>query len=227
MKDLSPSDMLRSPPVGRPMAVLRWTAMVGAVVVIYIAANLVTVMWAATRHDSTRVQAIVVLGAAQYNGIPSPDLVARLSHALDLYRAGVAPIIVVTGGREPGDAYTEAEASADWLAARGVSQAVILREVEGRDTWESLDATAAFLHDRHIESVVLVSDPYHEERVKLIAQEVGLRPHLSSTTTSPIRGSAVVPYFVKETLEVSVGRIVGFDALSHVDRGWGSAWGLG
>ena len=196
-------------------------------VVIYVAANLVTVWWASTRHDSTRVQAIVVLGAAQYNGVPSPDLQARLAHALSLYQDGLAPIIVVTGGREPGDPYTEAEASANWLAARGVRQSVILREVDGRDTWESLDATAAFLHDRGIKTVLLVSDPYHEERVKLIAQEVGLVPHLSSTTTSPIRGLAVVPYYAKETLEVSVGRVVGFRALSHVDRGWGGSLGLG
>jgi len=197
------------------------------VVVIYVAANLVTVWWASTRHDSTRVQAIVVLGAAQYNGVPSPDLQARLAHALSLYQDGLAPIIVVTGGREPGDPYTEAEASANWLAARGVRQSVILREVDGRDTWESLDARAAFLHDRGIKTVLLVSDPYHEERVKLIAQEVGLVPHLSSTTTSPIRGLAVVPYYAKETLEVSVGRVVGFRALSHVDRGWGGSLGLG
>jgi len=207
--------------------VLRWVAVAGGVAVCYILANLGTVWWASTRHDSTRVQAIVVLGAAQYNGSPSPDLAARLQHALELYREGVAPTIVVTGGREPGDPYTEAEASADWLAARGVPQSVILREVDGRDTWESLDATAAFLHARRIQSVVLVSDPYHEERVKLIAQELGLLPHLSPTTTSPIRGLAAVPYFAKETLEVSVGRITGFRALSHLDRGWGGDLGLG
>jgi uncharacterized SAM-binding protein YcdF (DUF218 family) len=206
---------------------LRVVALIGALVVLYLAVNLGTVWWASTRHDTTRVQAIVVLGAAQYNGVPSPDLAARLSHALILYHDGLAPVIVVTGGKEPGDAYTEAETSANWLVARGVPQPAILREVEGRDTWESLDATADFLHARHITSVVLVSDPFHEERVKLIADEVGLSPHLSSTTTSPIRGAAVVPYFAKETAEVAVGRIVGFRALSRVDRGWGSALGFG
>jgi uncharacterized SAM-binding protein YcdF (DUF218 family) len=207
--------------------VLRGIGVIGALVFVYVLANLTTVWWASTRHDTTRVQAIVVLGAAQYNGVPSPDLAARLSHALALYHQGLAPIIVVTGGRQPGDTYTEAEASADWLAARGVPQAAILREVDGRDTWQSLDATAAFLHDRKINSVMLVSDPYHEERIKLIADEVGLHPHLSSTTTSPIRGMSVVPYFAKETVEVSIGRIVGFRALAHVDQGWGTALGLG
>jgi uncharacterized SAM-binding protein YcdF (DUF218 family) len=210
-----------------PRLVLRAIALLCAAVVVYVAANLATVWWASTRHDTAKVQAIVVLGAAQYNGVPSPDLAARLSHALALYRQGLAPIIVVTGGKQAGDTHTEAEASADWLAARGVPQSVILREVDGRDTWQSLDATAAFLHQRGIKSVLLVSDPYHEERVKLIAQEVGLNPHLSSTTSSPIRGFAVVPYFAKETLEVSVGRVFGFRALSHVDHGWGGALGLG
>lgn len=210
-----------------PRRLLRAGAVVAAVIVLYVAANLVSVWWASTRNQTGKVQAIVVLGAAQYNGVPSPDLAARLSHALILYRHGVAPVIVVTGGKEPGDHFTEAEAGADWLAARGVPQVDILREVDGRDTWESLDATAAFLHRRGIRSVVLVSDPYHEERLKLIADEVGLHPHLSPTRTSPIRGMATVPYFAKETLEVSVGRIVGFRALSHVDRGWGSSLGLG
>jgi uncharacterized SAM-binding protein YcdF (DUF218 family) len=211
----------------RPRRVLRAVALIAGLAVVYLAINLGTVWWASTRHDTTRVQAIVVLGSAEYNGVPSPDLAARLAHALVLYRRGQAPIIVVTGGKEPGDAYTEAEASAIWLAARGVPQSAILREVEGRDTWESLDATADFLHQRGIKSVVLVSDPYHEERVELIADEVGLSPHLSATTTSPIRGMAVLPYFAKETVEISIGRIVGFRALAHVDRGWGSVIGLG
>jgi uncharacterized SAM-binding protein YcdF (DUF218 family) len=211
----------------RPSTLLRGIAVMAMVGLLYVLANLATVWWASTRHDTTRVQAIVVLGSAQYDGIPSPDLAARLSHVLALYREGVAPIIVVTGGKEPGDTYTEAEVSADWLAAQGVPQSAILREVDGRDTWESLDVTAEFLHRRGITSVMLVSDPYHEERVKLIAQELGLSPHLSSTTTSPIRGMAVVPYFAKETLEVAAGRIVGFRALSHVDHGWGGALGLG
>lgn len=211
----------------RPRQLVRVAAVIVALMVLYVAANFVSVWWASTRNQTGKVQAIVVLGAAQYNGVPSADLAARLSHALTLYRDGVAPVVVVTGGKAPGDRFTEAETGADWLAARGVPQNDILREVDGRDTWESLDATAAFLHRRGIRTVVLVSDPFHDERLKLIADEVGLKPHLSPTTTSPIHGFSLVPYYVKETLEVSVGRITGFRALSHVDHGWGSSLGLG
>lgn len=171
-------------------------------------------VWAASRHDQARpVGAIVVLGAAQYNGTPSPDLAARLDQALALYRRKLAPTVVVTGGRAPGDRYSEATAGADYLAARGVPQDAILREVSGRDSWQSLDATAAFLRRRGTTTVLLVSDPFHDERISLMASELGLTPFVSPTRTSPIRGMSALPYFAKETAEVALGRIIGFRRL--------------
>jgi len=184
--------------------------------VVYLIVTFCQVWWASRENQARPVQAIVVLGAAQYNGVPSPDLQARLDHALALWQAGLAPLIVVTGGKEPGDVYTEATAGADYLAAKGVPQTDILREVQGRDTWESLSAVANFLKPRDISVVLLVSDPFHDERISLIAKEVGLTPYLSPTRTSPIRGTAVVPYFAKETVEVAVGRIIGFRRLADV-----------
>lgn len=203
----------------------RWLTILGIVVVtmvVYLGANLFLV-WRASRLDQVRpAQAIVVLGSAQYAGVPSPDLTDRLGHALQLWRERLAPIIVVTGGRENGDPYTEAGVSAAWLAQRGVPQSEILREVKGRNTWESLDASAAFLKDRGIHRILLVSDPYHDERIRLMAAELGLQPFVSPTRTSPITGDALVPYFVKETLEVSLGRITGFHLIGHL-----SATGVG
>ncbi len=197
----------------------RWLKIIGLVlltVVLYLGANLFLV-WRASRLDQARtVQAIIVLGSAQYAGVPSPDLTARLSHALELWRHGLAPVIVVTGGREGGDPYTEAGVSAAWLALHGVPQGDILREVSGRNTWESLDASAEFLKDRDIHRVLLVSDPYHSERIRLMASELGLQPFVSPTRTSPISGSALVPYVVKETLEVSLGRLTGFRLIGHL-----------
>src|SRR5947209_538088 len=107
---------------------------------VYVAVVFVQV-WQASRVDDRRPgQAIVVLGAEQDDGRPSPVLAARLDHALLLWHAHVAPVIVVTGGKQPGDRFTEAEASAAYLHARGVPQAALLREVQGRSSWESLQA---------------------------------------------------------------------------------------
>ena len=187
-------------------------------VVAYLLVTFVEVWWAARQDEARPAQAIVVLGSAQYNGVPSSDLRARLDHALGLWRRGLAPTIVVTGGRQGGDVYTEAGVSADYLAARGVPQAAILREVSGRDSWQSLSAAADFLRARGETKVLLVSDPFHDERISLMAAELGLDPHVSPTRTSPIRGWSVIPYFAKETVEVAIGRVVGFRRLVGVSR---------
>jgi uncharacterized SAM-binding protein YcdF (DUF218 family) len=174
-------------------------------------------VWQASRLDQARkVQAIVVLGAAQYNGVPSPVLKSRLDHAFALWRAGDARVIVVTGGKEPGDRYTEGTASANYLARLGVPQGEILREVNGRNTWESLSSVAAFLGPRHIKRVLLVSDPFHDERIRLMAEQLGLHAWVSPTRTTPIRGRAELYHLLKESVEVSIGRVVGFHLLNWV-----------
>src|SRR6478736_3141808 len=137
-------------------------------VVAVLAYYLVTVfqVWRAAESDDTRhSQALIVLGAAQYNGRPSPVYRARLDHAADLYRRGVAPVVVVTGGKQPGDQFTEAGAGADYLHTKGVPDTAILRETTGRSSWESLAASARFLQSRQIRRVVLVSDPFHSLRI--------------------------------------------------------------
>jgi uncharacterized SAM-binding protein YcdF (DUF218 family) len=184
----------------------------------YLIFNLIHVWWASRQNQERPVQAIVVLGAAQYNGVPSPDLRARLDHAVLLWRAGLAPLLVVTGGKQPRDAYTEAAASATYLSARGVPDANIMRESTGRDSWQSLASAATLLEERGLKRVLLVSDPFHDERIALMASELGLTPYVSPTRTSPIKGLAVIPYFAKETVEVAVGRIIGFRQLVGVSR---------
>ena len=111
-----------------------------------------------------------MLGAAQYDGRPSPQLAARLDHALELYDEGVAPVVMVTGGNQPGDRFTEAEASANYLVDRGVPETAIMREDAGHTTYESLDAAADQLLDAGLDDVVLVTDPYHSLRSRLIAE---------------------------------------------------------
>lgn len=166
------------------------------------------------RRDARPAQAIIVMGAAQYNGVPSPVLAARLQQALTLYQQKLAPLIVVTGGRQPGDRYTEATAGYDWLRARGVPDAAILKEVTGRSTWEEMEAAARFLHARGIDDVLLVSDSYHSFRLLQIAGEVHLHAQVSPTPDHPSTGTQF-RYLVRETLAVAAGRIVGYHILDH------------
>ena len=160
---------------------------------LYIGVTFVQV-WMASRHDgATKSDAIVVLGAAQYDGRPSPVLTARLDHALELWQEGLAPLIVVTGGKRPGDRFTEATAAANYLLDHGVPDAQILREVQGTSSWESLAAAARILRERGLDEVMLVSDPYHALRIGGIAEELGLTAHVSPTDDQPDLGNRVVP----------------------------------
>lgn len=184
----------------------------------YFAATLFEV-WLASRRDEARpAQAIVVLGAAQYDGRPSAVLRARLDHAAGLWRAGVAPVVVVTGGKRPGDRFTEATASATYLHQLGIPDAAILREVQGRNSWDSLAAAAVFLHRRGIRRVVLVSDPFHAARIRAMARELRMEAYTSPTRTSPIRGASALRQMGREAVIVSLGRIVGYRRLMRIDR---------
>lgn len=190
-----------------------------AVVVTYVAVTAVQV-WAAASADGTRsAQAIIVLGAAQYDGRPSPALRERLDHAAELYRAGVAPVLVVTGGGRPGDRFSEATASVTYLHALGIPDGAIRREVQGRNTWEQLAASSRFLRDEGIVDVVLVSHPWHAYRLALIAEEVALDATVSSTRTGSITRGGNWRHAVRETAAVSIGRLTGFRRLTNLMSG--------
>ncbi|MDQ4133020.1 MAG: YdcF family protein [Actinomycetota bacterium] len=189
---------------------IKLAAAVIAVMLLYLAITFVQVWRAAERDEARPAEAIVVLGAAQYNGRPSAVLRARLDHAIALWRRRLAPVIVVTGGRQPGDRFTEATASANYLLQRGVPDEAILREVSGVSSWQSLAATAAFLRERNIGRVLLVSDPFHSYRIGAIADELGLEAHTSPTRESPIGGASEARYMLRETAAVALGRVIGF-----------------
>jgi uncharacterized SAM-binding protein YcdF (DUF218 family) len=143
-------------------------------------------IWEQGDRDERRlVDAIVVLGAAQYNGTPSPVFRARLEHAISLYHAGYADVIFMTGGKAEGDRTTEAAAARDFAVANGVPPTAILLEDEGRTTLESLRTVGAVLRERRSTSAVFVSDRAHMLRVLRIAQDEGLEAFGSPTTTSP------------------------------------------
>jgi uncharacterized SAM-binding protein YcdF (DUF218 family) len=144
-----------------------------------------------SRDDAQPADAIVVLGAAQYDGAPSPVFEARLRHAVDLFHRGIAPVLVVTGGKLPGDRTTEAAAARTYALANGVPDDAILVEDAGRTTLESLAAVGTMLRERGLSSAVFVSDRTHMLRVLRIAGDQGLAGFGSPTTTSPIETALV------------------------------------
>lgn len=171
-------------------------------------------VWSTGRSDQARpVDAIVVMGAAQYDGRPSPQLAARLDHVVELWPQGVAPVVVVTGGNQPGDRFTEADASAAYLTERGVPPAAILREGESRTTYESLQNVARLLRERGLQRVVIVTDPFHSLRSRLIAEDAGLEAYVSPTRTSVVAGGTSFVRHLEEAAGVALGRLVGFDRL--------------
>jgi uncharacterized SAM-binding protein YcdF (DUF218 family) len=152
------------------------------------------------------VDAIVVLGAAQYNGRPSPVLRARLDHALQLYREGLAPRIVVTGGVGRGDTTSEATVGRHYLVTRRVPPAAVVVQAQGRSTHASMTAVADWLKSEHLSRVLLVSDPFHMLRLRLEARRNNLEAYTSPTDTSPISDNPVLElrYLALEALKIPV-----------------------
>jgi uncharacterized SAM-binding protein YcdF (DUF218 family) len=143
-------------------------------------------IWSVGQIDERRpADAIVVMGAAQYDGRPSPVFAARLDHAIELHRAGLAPYLVVTGGRREGDRTTEAATARAYAVARGVPESAILAEDTGRTTLESLGNVAAIFRDRNLRTALFVSDRMHMLRILRLASDQGIAGYSSPTTTSP------------------------------------------
>lgn len=180
------------------------------VVGIWLASLVAVVVW--QRRDTARpAEAIVVLGAAQYAGHPSPVLRARLDHALALYERGLAPRLIVTGGRGNGDTTSEAEVSRRYVERRGVPDSAVLIEPNGRTTEESMIGVAALMRRQPSRDVILVSDPFHMLRLAIIARQLGLRPYLSPTRTSPISASRALSerYILGESVKVPFALMFG------------------
>ena len=194
---------------------LRLIGLLVTVIVVYFAVTAVQVWLTSRRYDPHPAGAIVVMGAAQYDGVPSPDLQARLDQARLLWGQRYATDIMVTGWKQPGDQFTEAQASARYLELHGVPASDIF-QAGGNDSWENLSEAAPILLAHHDKVVLMVTDPFHEARSLAIASSVGLQASPTPTRTSPIRGLSTLPYFAKETVGVGLGRIIGYDHLSAI-----------
>jgi len=172
----------------RPLLARLALAGLGLLFLVWSASLIAVLVW--ERHDQSRpVGAIVVLGAAQYVGRPSPVLRARLDHAIDLWNRGLAPVMIVTGGTGRGDTTSEAAVSQRYAIQRGVPNQKILLETEGRTTSESMSGVSALMEGQGRRDVLLVSDPFHMLRLTILARRYGLQPFASPTPTSPIAAS--------------------------------------
>jgi uncharacterized SAM-binding protein YcdF (DUF218 family) len=191
---------------------LKIAGVIVAVILLYFVVTLVQVWLTSREYDPHRADAILVMGAAQYDGVPSPDLKARLDEALSLYRSGYADMIVVTGGKERGDAFTESQAGARYLESKGVPPSAIV-QAGGDNSYENVEEAAAALSTHKTRVVLVSTDPFHEDRSMAIASDMNLDPSPTPTLTSPISGWSRVPYFVKEALGVGLGRIIGYNHL--------------
>jgi uncharacterized SAM-binding protein YcdF (DUF218 family) len=167
---------------------------------------LVMVLVVSQQDQRRAVDAIVVLGAAQYNGRPSPVLRARLDHALRLYNEGYAPRVVVTGGVGRGDTTSEAIVGRHYLLARDVLPGDVVVQPQGRSTQASMTAVAEWLEAEGLHSVILVSDPFHMFRLRLEARRTNLEAYTSPTESSPISDNPVVElrYLAAEGFKIPV-----------------------
>jgi uncharacterized SAM-binding protein YcdF (DUF218 family) len=156
-----------------------------AVFALWVVSATAVLIWA-SRDEARPAQAIVVLGAAQYAGKPSPVLRARLDHALDLWNRHLAALLILTGGTGSGDTTSEAAVGRTYARKRGVPDSAILVENEGRTTSESMRAVAGMLEVRGLQTALLVSDPFHMLRLRILARRFGFTPYTSPTQTSPI-----------------------------------------
>jgi uncharacterized SAM-binding protein YcdF (DUF218 family) len=176
-----------------------------AAVIIY-TVSLVMVLVVSQQDERQPADAIVVLGAAQYNGRPSPVLRARLDHALGLYREELAPLVLVTGGVGRGDTLSEATVARRYLIYHGVPAGAVVAQSEGRTTRASMTAVNAWLRGRGLRRVILVSDPFHMFRLRIEARRTALEAYTSPTETSPISENPVLElrYLLAEAYKVPV-----------------------
>ena len=179
--------------------------------VLLVASTALAIWWTARQDSTPASDAIVVLGSAQYNGVPSSIFEARLEHAIALYEDGVAPVIVTVGGKADGDAFAEAEAGRDYLAGSGIPPEALLAVPEGGDTLESIRAVSATFTEQGWSRAVLVSDPWHAMRAERMAEDAGMDAESSPTRQGPAvhTRATQVRYILRETAAYLLYRVTG------------------
>lgn len=187
-----------------------------ALLLVYLGVCVGQVWWTGSTDQARSVEAIVVMGVAQYDGRPSPQLQARLDHVITLWNAGSAPLVVTTGGNQPGDRFTEAEASQRYLVEAGVPESAIILENRGSSTLDSLRRVHDILAVQDITEILIVTDAYHAARSQMVARDLGMIAHVSATPTSVVTGSENFRRHVEEGVGVAIANFIGFGALERL-----------
>jgi uncharacterized SAM-binding protein YcdF (DUF218 family) len=171
---------------------LLWLAVAGSgCVVIFLSVESIRITHTARLEEARPVDAIVVFGAAEYSGHPSPVLRARLDHGFELFRQGIAPVVIVTGGAAADPTFSEGGVGHDYLEHRGIPERNLIAETQGRDTAESAVRVAVIMRTNGLHSCVAVSDAYHVFRIRKLLEHEGIRPvYVSPRTDSKPRGAA-------------------------------------
>jgi uncharacterized SAM-binding protein YcdF (DUF218 family) len=199
--------------VGVPVGSLVARVVVAAVLAVglLITSTALAIWWTARQDSRPASDAIVVLGSAQYNGVPSSIFEARLEHAIRLYEHGVAPVVVTVGGKADGDQFTEAEAGQAYLIGAGIPGDALLAVPTGVDTLESMRAVSATFSDRGWSHAVLVSDPWHAMRAERMAEDLGMEAESSPTRQGPAVQTrhTQVRYILRETAAYLLYRATG------------------
>lgn len=184
--------------------------LLGVLWVIYLTTLVARIYLAGTRDERGPADVIIVLGAAEYDGHPSPVYRARLDHALELYADGYAPYLILTGGRRPGDRFSEAEAGAHYIERHRVPASAIYTEAHGRTTMQSLQACTEILRRRDLHTAILVSDPFHAFRLRRMAYDLGMTAMVSPAEQSRVRSYRSKAYFIaREMCIYAVYRLFG------------------
>lgn len=170
---------MSDPPPNQPLKE-RWWVRLLVLVVVAVAAFLVVIAFQIVRtasiQESQRADAIVVFGAAEYSGRPSPVLRARLDHALDLFHQGLAPVVITTGGAAADPKFSEGGVGRDYLMKHGVPERSLIAETQGNDTAESAVRVAVIMHANGLRSCIAVSDAYHVFRIRKLLEHESVRP---------------------------------------------------
>jgi uncharacterized SAM-binding protein YcdF (DUF218 family) len=193
----------------RPRSLFRVTTLAISLLLAGWVISMILVDRAGQRDQAQAADAIVVLGAAQYVGRPSPVLRARVDHAVSLWKRGLAPTLILTGGTGVGDTTSEAAVARKYAMSKGVPDHAIVIERHGRTTSQSMQAVARIMDDREKNTVILVSDPFHMLRLSILARRFGLVPYTSPTRTSPITPNREErwKYMVSESVKVPLAYI--------------------
>jgi uncharacterized SAM-binding protein YcdF (DUF218 family) len=180
-------------------------------VLLLVASTAAAIWWTARQDSRPQSDAIVVLGSAQYNGVPSSIFAARLEHAVSLWEDGVAPVVVTVGGKAAGDQFTEAESGRDYLMDAGIPGESLLAVPQGVDTLESMRAVGTAFGDHGWSSAVVVTDPWHAMRAERMAEDAGISAESSPTRQGPAVQTRTTQfrYILRETAAYLLYRVTG------------------